>query len=275
MDVREELEMQNANGLPEYERIYDTDLVYVPDCWRLCGDAHCCSFGRYKSQFNMIARTPFQELPLLPGEYAFLESKGWLTQFGDHEHKVVSFPIEGYTLRAESIVSRRPNCACDHDTRPTICRLYPLLPVFDVGGRLIETGQLGIFEELEDIAGMDAACQLKSIPFEQLNKFITLVDELGKSPICNFYLKAYQITKRHIAERIRVRYEQNHVSVFSSFEAAFIRRKLVDVTWLSERLGDVAREFERFYGSQFKDSMDANELPFELPVAGDVKSNDA
>jgi len=258
--------MKNENGLPDYEHIYATDLVYVPDCWRLCGDAHCCSFGRYKSKFNMIARTPFQELPLLPGEYAFLESKGWLTQFGDHEHKVVLFPIAGYVLKVESIVSRRPNCACDHDTRPTVCRLYPILPVFDVGGRLIETGQLGIFEELEDIAGLDAACQLKSLPFEQLNKFIALVDALGRSPICNFYLRAYLIAKQHIAERIRVRYERNGGSVFSSFEAAFIRRKLVEATWLSHRLGEVAREFEQCYGGEFKESMDSNQPPGEVPA---------
>ena len=46
----------------------------------------------------MIARTPFQELPLLPGEYEFLDSKGWLLQFGDYDHKVTKFEIDDYSL---------------------------------------------------------------------------------------------------------------------------------------------------------------------------------
>ncbi len=72
----------------EFEQIYATDLVYVPECWKLCGDAHCCNFARYKSRFKMIGCTPFQELPLLPGEYEFLASKNWLNQFGEHDHVV-------------------------------------------------------------------------------------------------------------------------------------------------------------------------------------------
>jgi hypothetical protein len=122
---------------PVFDVVYETDLVYVSDCWKLCGDAHCCSFSRYKSRFKMIARTPFQELPLLPGEYDYLRARGWDAQFGEHEHKVVEFSVGDLEIRAESIVSYKSGCACDHDTRPTICRLYPLLPVYDARGALV------------------------------------------------------------------------------------------------------------------------------------------
>ena len=157
--------MSSPSPLPEpapslaaiFEEVYRTELVYVPDCWKLCGDAHCCNFSRYKKRFRMIARTPFQELPLLPGEFEFLASKGWLAQFEPFEHRAVEFPLDGYTLRAESVVSLRPGCACEHATRPTICRLYPLLPVFGIGGDLVGVEQVGIYEEMERIAGMEPA----------------------------------------------------------------------------------------------------------------------
>ena len=55
-----------------FETIYSTDLVYAPDCWKLCGDAHCCNFMRYKSKMSILGKNLFQELPLLPGEFEFL-----------------------------------------------------------------------------------------------------------------------------------------------------------------------------------------------------------
>src|SRR3954468_4396817 len=94
--VLEKVEVYGTSG---FERIYVTDLTFVPDCWKLCGDAHCCSFSRYKAKFRMIARTPFQELPLLPGEYEFHLAKGWLKQFEPFEHRVIEFPIDAGTIK--------------------------------------------------------------------------------------------------------------------------------------------------------------------------------
>ncbi len=95
-----------------FDKIYSTDLVYQPDCWQLCGDAHCCNFSRYKAKFKLIAKNHFQELPLLPGEYDYLETRGCLTQFSDFEHKVIEYTLDHRSIQVESIVSRRPNCAC-------------------------------------------------------------------------------------------------------------------------------------------------------------------
>src|SRR5262245_3943711 len=147
-----------AVGRSVFDEIYSTDLRYLKDCWTLCGDAHCCSFARYKARFRMLARTPFQELPLLPGEYEYLKEKGWLAQFGDFDHKVVEIVLKAGRMHVESIISRRPQCACDHDIRPTVCRLYPLLPTYDIYGRVTGTVNLGIYEELERIQGLEPAC---------------------------------------------------------------------------------------------------------------------
>ena len=235
-----------------FERIYATDLVYVPDCWQLCKDAYCCSFARYKERFKVIARTPFQELPLLPGEYEFLDSKGWLGQFGDYDYKVIEFPLEEYSLKIESIVSRKPNCACDHDTRPTICRLYPLLPIFNPAGQLVGTESMGIYEEMERIAGLESACQLTSLPFDQINKFLAIVVELSKNPLHLYYLEAYRITKQQVSQVLAARSSSSNRDVFTVFESGFIRQNLVNTKELRTELSQLAHQFQDEYGDRFK-----------------------
>lgn len=239
-------------ALSGFEQIYATDLVYVPNCWQLCGDAHCCSFSRYKKNFKIIARTPFQELPLLPGEYEFLDSKGWLKQFGDYEHKIIKFPIEGYSLKIESIVSRKPNCPCEHNTRPTICRLYPLLPIFDIAGNLIGTESMGIYEEMERIAGLEPACQLTSLPFDQIDKFLAIIVELSKNPVHLYYLKAYRLAKEQVSKRLAARCSSSNRDVFTLFENGFIRRNLLDSERLRTELSKLASSFKDRYGDRFQ-----------------------
>lgn len=249
----------SENAEPAYGRIYDTDLVFEKDCWKLCGDAHCCSFSRYKSRFQVIARSPFQELPLLPGEHAFLQSRGWLDQFGDYTHKVVEFPIDGYELRVESIVSRRPvGCVCNHDTRPTVCRLYPLLPVFQVDGSLAGVEPLGIYEEMERIAGLQPACMVERLSFAELNKFLLVANEIAADPARLFYMMAYRVTRKHVAARLEDRLSKGAGDVFGAFEAAFIRNKLLDSAALREELSGLARQFEGAYGEEFSGAMKAS-----------------
>lgn len=244
--------MKNTAEFLGFERIYSTDLVYTPGCWKLCGDAHCCSFARYKARFRVIARSPFQELLLLPGEYEYLSKKGWLEQFGDFDHKVIDFPIDGFVLKVESIISRKPNCACDHDTRPTICRLYPLLPVFDVGGRLVGTEPLGIYEEMERVEGMEPACKLTALPFDEIGKFLDIAAELGKCPRHLYYLEAYRLTKKHVSVQLAERRAASDSDVFSLFETAFIRRKLVDGDQVRAQLNDLMSRFRSYYGASFE-----------------------
>lgn len=234
-----------------FERIYSTDLVYIKDCWKLCGDAHCCNFSRYKSRFRLISKTPFQEIPLLPGEYQFLEQNGWLTQFGDYDLKVTEYELSNMRLKIDSIISRRPNCACDHATRPVVCRLYPLLPVFDIEGTCINTEPTGIFEELEQIAGLSPACQVHALPFDEMEKFLTIAGELSKHPLLLFYLEAYRLTKRHISQRLADAYSAGGPDIFSVFESAFLRNRLIHQDTLRPQLDDLARQFVDYYGASF------------------------
>lgn len=234
-----------------FDTIYSTDLVYLRDCWTLCGDAHCCSFSRYKARFKLIAQGSFQELPLLPGEYQYLQERGWLAQFGDFDHKVIEYSLDHRTLRVESIISRKPNCACDHDTRPTVCRLYPLLPVFDVDGRVTRLDSFGIYEELEKLDHLEPACRLTGLPFTEFQKFLTISSEISRHPKTLYYMSAYRITKEHIRSRLKRAVDVYCASSFSLFERGILRKTLFDHSHLKSQLASLADEFHMRYGSGF------------------------
>jgi hypothetical protein len=227
-----------------YDTVYATDLVYVKDCWKLCGDAHCCSFQRYKSRYRIIAQQPFQELPLLPGEHAYLAERGWLGQFAPVEFKAQTFEIDGRTLRYETLVSRRPGCACDHATRPTICRLYPLMPRFGLDGQLEGVEHTGIYEDMERIGGLPPACQVRAVPFDQMAPFLTLTGALASSPLLRLHLEAYRATRAHVAARLQARVEQTGKDVFAAFEGALLRRALVDTPALHAELAALMQRFD-------------------------------
>ena len=227
-----------------YEAVYATDLVYVKDCWTLCGDAHCCSFQRYKSRYRIMAREPFQELPLLPGEWAWLVHKGWDKQFQPCEFRRIDLMIDGRPIAVESIISRRAGCACEHATRPTICRLYPLLPHFDIEGALIGVERTGIYEEMESIGNLPSACRLEHVPFDQLTPFLSLCAALGRSPYLRWHLEAYRLTKAHAAQRLSERVRATGKDVFSAFEGAYLRAALLDKAALQDQLTTLMQAFD-------------------------------
>jgi hypothetical protein len=106
----------------DWDAVHAIDLVYVQDCHRLCGDAHCCSFARHKARFRMLAQQPFQELPLLPGEYEHMAARGAWAQFGECERRSGAFVLEAarefFTTRRHAAHKKqkaRFNVAILHD----------------------------------------------------------------------------------------------------------------------------------------------------------------
>jgi len=235
------------------EQLYAIDLVYVRDCWTMCGDAHCCSFSRHKKRFTIMARQHFQELPLLHGEYEFLAERGWLEQFGEHEHRVVDLPLpDGRTVRAESVVSRRAGCACNHATRPVVCRLYPLLPVFASDGKLVGVEDFGVFEVLERIEQLEPACAIREIPIPQLAVFLEFCAVLASSPLWLFQLAAYRMTKTHIASGIAQDKAKTGKDAFKLFEWGFLRGNLIRRPELAQHLAGLADAFSQRWGPGFE-----------------------
>lgn len=247
----------------DWAAVHAIDLVYVPDCHRLCGDAHCCSFGRHKARFRMMGQQPSQELPLLPGEYEHMAATGALAQFGEYERRRGAFALDAArAVPYESIVSRRPGCACEHATRPTICRLYPLFPVHDVGGRLLGVEpQFGVYEELEALDGTPRACAVDSLPFDQLQLFLDLCGRLAASPLHLFCLHAYRATKRHVADGLRRRLAAKPQDAFALFEWQLLKDRLVDRDALRAELTALADAFAAHYGPRFA-------LPAPMPAGG-------
>ena len=236
-----------------FDRIYKTDLVYAPNCWQLCGDAHCCNFTRYKSAMSILGRS-LQELPLLPGEFEFLSARGWIKRFANVQHRVIEFPLSLGVMRLEFLVGHSQSCACEHDTRTTVCRLYPLLPIYDLLGRVTGVDMsFGIFEEIEAIDQTPRACKLDQIPFSELGKFLTISNAIAQNPTQLFYVMAYQIAKIHAAEQLR-RAKQGAkpgTSTLRIFEGLYALGRLMDGSLMRVRLDALSDEFARRYGEGF------------------------
>ncbi|MEZ5458847.1 MAG: hypothetical protein R3E65_05925 [Steroidobacteraceae bacterium] len=88
------------------DELYSSNLLYVPDCWKLCGDAHCCGFSRYKKRFKILTSQPFQSLPMLLGEYDHSCGAAGADQFGEHDG-VTEYAIDDRVVRAGEVVSWR------------------------------------------------------------------------------------------------------------------------------------------------------------------------
>lgn len=237
----------------DFAAIYATDLAYVESCWKLCGDGHCCTFGRYKSKFRLIGTPPVQQLPLLPGEHAWLTEQGYLPTFRAHEHRVVEHTFHGRTLRAETLVGKELGCLCTNAFRTTICRLYPFLPVFDLDGQL--TGcdlEFGSFELLENLQGLPRVCRIDAIPAAQMSRLLTITRAIAADPVAMFHVGAYRLTLGHARLRLQeLAGSQPEPDFFSLYEMALIRRKLLDWPRLDAELDALAGKFEDRYGHSF------------------------
>jgi hypothetical protein len=186
-----------------FDAIFASDLVYQPDCWKLCGDAHCCHYDRYK-RFGPVEARGVTKIPLLPGEYAYMQKRGLLAQYAEHhlERTVLQgrngeFPFELL------VVPVHGNCPCTHAIRPTFCRLYPMLPVFDVDGHVTEMDPVfGVFEEVEKLMGAPSACKVTGVPEPQRVILDRICAAIGSSPHLVFALSSYRTMKRLFRERM-------------------------------------------------------------------------
>src|SRR5688500_3170845 len=97
--------------------IYSLDLVYRPECWKLCGDAHCCHHSRHKAKLPMPG-APYTDLALLPGELSYMQRRGLLIQYQSYEVQELRLPLSRGELRVQSLKIPGQMCPCKHDIRP-------------------------------------------------------------------------------------------------------------------------------------------------------------
>ena len=136
-------------------------------------------------------------------------------------------------------------------TRPTICRLYPLLPVFDDDGRVTGLERMGIYDELERMDALQPACRVTSVPFDELQKFLRISAEIGRHPKALYYIAAYRLVKEHICTRLTIAKQEYSGNSFTLFEKALIQKRLLDHYELKNQLISLAQRYEARYGIPF------------------------
>jgi hypothetical protein len=182
-----------------FDTIYGIDLVFEPGCWKLCSDAHCCHFSRYKS----AGAPAFHEIPLLPGEWQYLNTTGHIHQYEDSRQLRLEVSLDTGTLTYESLRIPGRQCPCRHELRPTICRLYPLLPMYSVSAGLIGVDtKMTLFDVIEEVLELPRACRIAAVPLSELQKFMALARALGSEPVLMFHLMAYKRVKDQLRDTL-------------------------------------------------------------------------
>lgn len=245
--------MSSADGgSATYDVIYATDLVYQPACHQLCGDAHCCHYDRYK-RFGPPEERGTTVIPMLAGEYQWLDERGLLGQYPSHERQRSVFAGRGADYVFEVLKVPAPEgCPCDHDRRPTLCRLYPVLPLFEPGRGLVGLDtNFGVFEEIEDLAGTPRACPLTATSFAQVQLLLRICAAISADPHCLFSLMAYAGSKRQFRRRVSDRMSARGISAYHALGELMAAGEVVDRGELASELDELLGRFRSVHGADF------------------------
>jgi hypothetical protein len=251
---------QTPNYYKIYDFIYDTDLVYKPQCWKLC-NAHCCNFSRYKSGPSKH----IQEIPLLPGEWQYMSDMGYLGQYKDLEYSVLKTRLNVGVLSYEAIKIPTIGCPCDHWRRPTVCRLYPLAPRYDLHRGFVGVdGTFSLMEIAEEFLGVPRSCQVDQVPFQELEKFIAISKAIETEPVIMFQFMVLDLLKTLLRAGLKDSKDQisdddfnlsEEGQISNSFEMiqlAFLRGVAIDWGRAKMALEDLGARFRKTYGPAFR-----------------------
>lgn len=232
-----------------YDTIYATDMVYGVECWKLCGDGHCCHFSRYRPAGD----GSIQEFPLFDGEYEYMQRHDLLSQYQHVEAQLwqIELDVGSYeftTLRIQA----NGTCPCDHSRRTTVCRLYPLLPQFDLGQGLcgIDT-RFTIYEEAEVLGKLPRACQISDVTFTDMQKFLRMAGAIYAAPRFLFSVMAYSLHKRHVVARLVSDMAFSRRTVHHSLYNLEQQGALLDRETLREELNELGHDFKDHFGQGF------------------------
>ena len=235
-----------------FDAIFNTDLIYAKDCWELCGDAHCCHFDRYR-KFAGDSERGFQKIPLLTGEYEYMKRRGLLNQYSEFEREVtcVTLVAGEFNFDLLSIPADRA-CPCDHSRRPTICRLYPLMPILSPTDKLIGVdANCSQFEVVEDLGGMQRACQLTGTSFVEFGKFITICTAISRNPRTMFSAMFLHLFLVMFRSTIKASMKKNGVTVFQAIQTLAGQESFVDQAKLADELDSLTNQFQAEFGPDF------------------------
>ena len=250
-------ELSESRYAHVFEQIYSIDLIFRPNCWTLCSDAHCCHFSRYKTPGDPA----FHEIPLLPGEWDFLNRTGHIRQYADYRRLELEVKLTTGVLAYESLRIPAAQCPCTHDIRPTICRLYPLLPVYSATAGLVGVDtRVTLFDVIEEVLDLPRACRIGEIPLGELQKFMELTRVLGSEPVLVFHLMAYKLVKdvlrKYLLKTVATSGRPTGSREAIADRITALQRDLVvkGVDWgaVHAALNDLGNQFRSIYGLSFR-----------------------
>lgn len=243
-----------------FDTIYATDLLFSEKCWALCGDAHCCTFSRYQRGDDVR-----QDLILLPLEYEYMNLKGYIEQYANLQHYAQRYALSHATLCFEtlSIKSNRGGCPCTHEIRPTTCRLYPMLPVFELDVGLVGIERYyGLEDEIEKVTGMRSACRIESISPAERKNFLRITTAIFSEPNCLFHVMAYDCVRRHVQSALQRKQVADPIEPTTEGVSRartllgmdLLDGELFDVAELKSDLDTLAQRFCQKFGPEFQSS---------------------
>ncbi|MFK8114803.1 MAG: hypothetical protein AB8B91_21560 [Rubripirellula sp.] len=233
-----------------FDVVFATDLVYQADCWKLCGDGHCCHFSRYKKNSS---EQDYQSLPLLAGEYEYMKRRGYLQQYSEMELQRTSIDVEDGEWNIDMLRVRvDASCPCDHNLRPTVCRIYPLWPIFSA-----QQGLVGIstspsqFEVMEKLGGLESACKVSGTSFAEFQKFLAICTAISANPRVMFSVMMMGLCRDLFEEKLHTTMQTHKVNMFQAMAMQVKENAFVDEAECSRQTSAMVSEFKTKFGSRF------------------------
>ena len=123
-----------------------------------------------------------------------------------------------------------------------------MLPLVDFDGNLTGVDRLGMYDVLEEVEGEERICQIEAVADAEMNKLRTITEAITASPAGLFSLMAMKAAQDHLRVRLGALRGEGQSSVYTLFEMALLRGRLLDRGELSTVLEDLAARVEARHG---------------------------
>ena len=249
----------SSNAVPvgpvDWEKLHQQPFLYEDGCWTTCGGGFCCSNDHPDFSFNFI---PMQGTTIIymEDEYRYLKSIGKVPELRVAGEAPMEFVVslgDGKELKLLHTTCRLLGRCDGVFQKPLLCRLYPVLPVFDVAGTLEEVIPGSIFDLTFDLIASPTPCTVHGRSGEYLRQWTAkpeLIDSL-RHPYIMLYLRVAKI----FSEAYRAGLSGNQrltklkgKSFWSRWELSYLTGKLADSQRITSEAATAYRELRTHYG---------------------------
>ena len=155
-------------------------------------------------------------------------------------------------LSYEAIKIPTTGCPCDHGRRPTVCRLYPLAPRYDLDrGFMGVDSTFSMMEIAEEFLGVPRSCRVDAVPFQELEKFIAISKAIETEPVIMFQFMALDLLKTLLRAGLKDNKDQIVKEDFNLSDKVQIS---VAIDWGRAKMAleDLGARFKKTYGPAFR-----------------------